>query len=86
MAPQTLTPLAASRSLPFPFTLTGRTENFLRGRPNLDDTIKRLQAFETAGADVLMAPGLIQLTVVPCGASSVARVREKASIAPLDAV
>src|SRR5215207_2497657 len=40
---------AAARALPFPFTLTGRTENFLRGRPDLDDTIKRLQAFEAAG-------------------------------------
>ena len=46
----------AMRSLPFPFTLTGRTENFLRGRTDLDDTIKRLQAYEAAGADALMAP------------------------------
>src|SRR5438045_3300583 len=37
---------AAARALPFPFTLTGRTENFLRGRPDLDDTIKRLKAYE----------------------------------------
>ena len=49
---------AAARALPFPFTLTGRTENFLRGRPELDDTIKRLKAYEAAGADALMAPGL----------------------------
>src|SRR6266702_904286 len=48
----------AARALPFPFTLTARAENYLRGNPNLDDTIKRLQAFEKAGADVLMAPGL----------------------------
>ena len=48
---------AAARALPFPFTLTGRTENFLRGRPDLDDTIKRLKAYEAAGADTLMAPG-----------------------------
>ena len=41
----------------WPFTLTARCENFLRGNPNLDDTIARLQAFERAGADVLMAPG-----------------------------
>ena len=47
----------AARALPFPFTLTARAENFLRGNPNLDDTIKRLQAFEQAGADVLFAPG-----------------------------
>jgi 2-methylisocitrate lyase-like PEP mutase family enzyme len=46
------------------FVLTARTENFLRGRPDLDDTIKRLQAFEKAGADVLMAPGLPDLDAV----------------------
>jgi 2-methylisocitrate lyase-like PEP mutase family enzyme len=46
------------------FVLTARTENFLRGRPDLDDTIKRLQAFENAGADVLMAPGLPDLDAV----------------------
>jgi 2-methylisocitrate lyase-like PEP mutase family enzyme len=51
----------AARTLGFPFTLTARTENFLRGNPNLDDTIKRLQAFERAGADVLFAPGLPDL-------------------------
>src|SRR5262245_38222332 len=45
----------ASRALSFPFMLTARTESFLRGKPNLDDVIKRLQAFEKAGADVLMA-------------------------------
>src|SRR5437899_3618692 len=54
----------AARSLSFPFTLTARTENFLRGNASLDDTIKRLQAFEKAGADVLMAPGLPDLTAV----------------------
>ncbi|MBK8738232.1 MAG: isocitrate lyase/phosphoenolpyruvate mutase family protein [Betaproteobacteria bacterium] len=48
----------AARALPFPFTLTARTENFLRGNPDLDDTIRRLQAFERAGADVLFSPGL----------------------------
>jgi 2-methylisocitrate lyase-like PEP mutase family enzyme len=47
----------AVRSLPFRFTLTARAENFLHGRPDLDDTISRLQAFEAAGADVLYAPG-----------------------------
>ena len=47
----------AARKLPFPFMLTARSENFLRGNPSLDDTIKRLQAFERAGADVLFAPG-----------------------------
>jgi 2-methylisocitrate lyase-like PEP mutase family enzyme len=48
----------AARSFPFPFTLTARAENFLYDRPDLDDTIRRLQAFEAAGADVLYAPGL----------------------------
>jgi 2-methylisocitrate lyase-like PEP mutase family enzyme len=48
----------AARSLPFPFTLTARAENHLRGNPDLDDTIARLQAFEAVGADVLYAPGL----------------------------
>lgn len=44
--------------------LTARAENFLRGRPDLDDTIRRLQAYEKAGADVLMAPGLPDLDAV----------------------
>jgi len=48
----------AARSLPFPFTLTARAENFLWGRPDLGDTIRRLQAYQEAGADVLYAPGL----------------------------
>ncbi|HEY4645359.1 MAG TPA: isocitrate lyase/phosphoenolpyruvate mutase family protein [Steroidobacteraceae bacterium] len=62
----------AARALPYPFTLTARTENFLRGNPDLDDTIKRLQAFERAGADVLFAPGLPDLNAVRavCGAVS----------------
>ena len=54
----------AARALPFPFTLTARSENFLRGNPDLDDTIRRLQAFEKAGADVLFAPGLPDLAAV----------------------
>ena len=48
----------AARSLPFPFTLTARAENYLFGRNDLHDTIKRLQAYQEAGADVLYAPGL----------------------------
>ncbi len=48
----------AARALSFTFTLTARAENYLHGRPDLDDTIKRLQAFQEAGADVLYAPGL----------------------------
>ena len=47
-----------ARSLPVPFTFTARAENLIRGGNDLDDTIKRLQAFEKAGADVLYAPGL----------------------------
>ncbi len=48
----------AARALPFPFTLTARAENYLCGRPNLTDTIDRLQAYQEAGAEVLYAPGL----------------------------
>lgn len=48
----------AARALPFDFTLTARCENYLVGRPDIDDTIKRLQAYQAAGADVLYAPGL----------------------------
>lgn len=54
----------AARSVGFPFMLTARAENFLRGKPDLDDTIRRLQAFEQAGADVLFAPGLPDLESV----------------------
>lgn len=50
--------VAAARSLPFPFMLVARAENYLHGRPDLGDTIRRLQAFAAAGADVLYAPGL----------------------------
>ena len=49
---------AAVRALPFAFTLTARAENYLHGRPDLGDTITRLQAYQEAGADVLYAPGL----------------------------
>ena len=48
----------AARALPFPFVLVGRAENFLHGRPDLDDTIRRLQAFEKVGAGALYAPGI----------------------------
>jgi 2-methylisocitrate lyase-like PEP mutase family enzyme len=48
----------AARRLDFPFMLTARAENHIRGNPDLDDTIGRLQAYERAGADVLYAPGL----------------------------
>jgi 2-methylisocitrate lyase-like PEP mutase family enzyme len=56
--------VAAARALPFPFTLTARAENFLYGRDDLKDTIRRLQAFAEAGADVLYAPGLPDLDAI----------------------
>jgi len=62
-----------ARSLPFPFTLTARAENFLHGRRDLDDTVRRLQAFERAGADVLYAPGLRDLATIATVASSVTK-------------
>jgi 2-methylisocitrate lyase-like PEP mutase family enzyme len=64
---------ATVRSLGLPFILTARTENYLRGNPNLDDTIRRLQAFEAAGADVLMAPGLPDLDAVRAVCSAVGK-------------
>ena len=63
----------AARALPFPFMLTARTESFLRGNSNLDDVIKRLQAFEKAGADVLMAPGLPDLAAVRAVCAAVSK-------------
>jgi 2-methylisocitrate lyase-like PEP mutase family enzyme len=51
----------AARALDFPFMLVGRAENFFRGNPDLDDTIKRLLAYEEAGADVLYAPGVREI-------------------------
>jgi 2-methylisocitrate lyase-like PEP mutase family enzyme len=63
----------AARALPFPFTLTARAENFLHGRHDLADTIRRLQAYEKAGADVLFAPALPDLAAVRRVCSSVAK-------------
>lgn len=54
----------AAHRLPFPFMLTARAENFLHDKPDLEDTVRRLQAFERAGADVLFAPGLPDLAAV----------------------
>jgi 2-methylisocitrate lyase-like PEP mutase family enzyme len=51
----------AARALPFPFVLVARAENYLHGRPDLDDTVRRLQAYEAAGADALYAPGLTRV-------------------------
>jgi 2-methylisocitrate lyase-like PEP mutase family enzyme len=53
-----------AKSLPIPFVLTARAENLLHGRNDLGDTIRRLQAYEAAGADVLYAPGLTNLAEV----------------------
>jgi 2-methylisocitrate lyase-like PEP mutase family enzyme len=50
--------VGAARALDFPFTLTARAENHIRGNPDVDDTSERLRAYEAAGADVLYAPGL----------------------------
>lgn len=65
--------VAAVKSLGVPFVLTARCENFLHGRADLDETIKRLQAFEKAGADVLFAPGLPDLKAVRAVCSSLSR-------------
>jgi 2-methylisocitrate lyase-like PEP mutase family enzyme len=62
-----------ARSLPFHFALTARAENFIRGKPDLDDTIKRLQAYEKAGAGVLFAPALPDLAAVRAVCSAVSR-------------
>jgi len=63
----------AARSLPFRFMLTARSENLLHGRNDLDDTIKRLQAFEAVGADVLYAPGVRNLDTIRTVVSSVGK-------------
>lgn len=63
----------AARSLPFPFVLTARAENHLNGRPDLADTIKRLQAYQEAGADVLYAPGLTSITDIGAVVAAVDR-------------
>lgn len=63
----------AARALDEDFVLTARSENFLWGRPDLDDTIRRLQAFEKAGADVLYAPGLADIETVRTLCSAVGK-------------
>jgi 2-methylisocitrate lyase-like PEP mutase family enzyme len=62
-----------ARGFPFPFTLTARAENYLCGRPDLQDTIQRLQAYQEAGADVLYAPGLRSKDDIAAVVSSVDR-------------
>ena len=64
---------AAEAARALPFVLTARAENFLRGNPDLDDTIKRLQAFEKAGAEVLFAPGLPDLAAVRAVCSALSK-------------
>ena len=83
--------VAAARALPFPFTLTARAENFLHGRPDIKDTIRRLQAFQEAGADVLYAPGLATKDDIAAVVSSVDRpvnvlMRPQLSLAELSAM
>jgi 2-methylisocitrate lyase-like PEP mutase family enzyme len=63
----------AARALVFPFTLTARAENYLHGRPDIEDTIRRLQAYQEAGADVLYAPGLTREEEIRAIVSSVDR-------------
>lgn len=63
----------AARALPFTFTLTARAENYLVGRRDLNDTIKRLQAYQEAGADVLYAPGLTSTDDIATVVSSLDR-------------
>lgn len=63
----------AVRTLDYPFVLTARAENLIRGRQDLDDTIRRLQAFEKAGADVLYAPGLKSLEEVKAVCSALGK-------------
>src|SRR3990172_9760728 len=63
----------AARALAFPFTLPAPAENYLRGNPSLDDTIKRLQAFENAGAHLLFAPGLPDLAAVRAVCAAVSK-------------
>jgi 2-methylisocitrate lyase-like PEP mutase family enzyme len=61
----------AARNLPFEFTLTARAENFLVGQPDIDDAIKRLQAYQEAGADVLYIPGLVKVEDIRAVLSSI---------------
>jgi 2-methylisocitrate lyase-like PEP mutase family enzyme len=65
--------VAAARAFEFPFVLVARAENHLHGRPDLDDTIRRLQAFEAAGADALYAPGLTKADDIRTVCSSVTK-------------
>jgi 2-methylisocitrate lyase-like PEP mutase family enzyme len=63
----------ATRTLGFPFLITARAEGFLRGNTNLDDAIKRLQAYAKAGADVMMAPGLPDISAIKATCAATAK-------------
>jgi 2-methylisocitrate lyase-like PEP mutase family enzyme len=63
----------AAKALPFPFVVTARAENFVSGVPDLEDTIRRLRAYERAGADVLFAPGLPDLSAVEAVCAAVSK-------------
>jgi 2-methylisocitrate lyase-like PEP mutase family enzyme len=63
----------AARALPFPFVLTARAHNLLYANPSLEETIRRLQTFEKAGADVLFAPGLSDLAAVRAVCAAVSK-------------
>lgn len=63
----------AAHALPFPFMFVARCENFLHGRPDLDETIRRLQAYEKAGAEVLYAPGITRPEDIRTVCSSVSK-------------
>jgi 2-methylisocitrate lyase-like PEP mutase family enzyme len=63
----------AARALPVPFVITARAENFVRGTPDLADTIRRLQAYEQAGADVLFAPGVSDVAALRTLCAAVTR-------------
>jgi 2-methylisocitrate lyase-like PEP mutase family enzyme len=63
----------AARVLDFPFVVTGRAENHIRGNPDLEDTVARLQAYEAAGADVLYAPGLASVEEIRAVCEAVSR-------------
>ena len=63
----------AARALPFDFVFVARAENYLHGRLDLDDTIRRLQAFEAAGADALYAPGIMRAEDIRTVCASVSK-------------
>jgi 2-methylisocitrate lyase-like PEP mutase family enzyme len=77
---------AAAQAARGQIVLTGRTDNYLNGRPDLDDTIRRLTAFAEAGADVLYAPGLPDMAAITAVGSAVAPKPVNVLIGPSDSV